>query len=140
MVAAVASGEDGGRAVKSRIRTRRRRSRMTLPVRVSPSISLAPFFPFYLLVLLFFHPRHPGLRSLWPIVTERKKVSRVERERESCVTATPCYANVIQAACAHVRTHARHPCTRCSPRAKRGNGVNGRSSSINAFFRVFASV
>lgn len=55
---------------------------MTLPVRVSPSISLAPFFPFYLLVLLFFHPRHPGLRSLWPIVTERKKVSRVERERE----------------------------------------------------------
>lgn len=61
---AVASGEDGGRAVKSRIRTRRRRSRMTLPVRVSPSISLAPFFPFYLLVLLFFHPlRSPFLMA-----------------------------------------------------------------------------
>lgn len=80
---------------------------MTLPVRVSPSISLAPFFPFYLLVLLFFHPRHPGLRSLWPIVTERKKVSRVERERERELRhrdtlLCECYSSRVRA-----RTHAR---------------------------------
>lgn len=110
MVAVVASGEDGGRAVKSRIRTRRRRSRMTLPVRVSPSISLAPFFPFYLLVLLFFHPRHPGLRSLWPIVTERKKVSRVEKERER--VASPRHPVMRMLFKPRARTYARTRDTR----------------------------
>ena len=100
---AVAGGEDGGRAVKSRIRTRGRRSRMTLPVRVSPSISLAPFFS-VLSSRSFVLSSATVSVPYGPLSPRERKLAE---QRESCVTATPCYANVIQAACAHVRTYVR---------------------------------
>lgn len=122
---AVAGGEDGGRAVKSRIRTRGRRSRMTLPVRVSPSISLAPFFS-VLSSRSFVLSSATVSVPYGPLSPRERKLAE---QRESCVTATPCYANVIQAACAHVRTyvrtHARHRvCVALASTAQRGNGVN----------------